>query len=57
MHRRRLIHMSPRTITTRAASLAALLQERDRMAGKCVGLILSGGNIDREVYLRALAGA
>lgn len=40
-----------------AASLAALLQERDRMAGKCVGLILSGGNIDREVYLRALAGA
>jgi threonine dehydratase len=40
-----------------AASLAALLQERDRMTGKCVGLILSGGNIDREVYLRALAGA
>jgi threonine dehydratase len=40
-----------------AASLAALLQERDRMAGKRVGLILSGGNIDRPVYLRALAGA
>lgn len=40
-----------------AASLAALLQERDRMIGKCVGLILSGGNIDREVYLRTLAGA
>lgn len=38
-----------------AASLAALLQERDRMKGKKVGLVLSGGNIDREVYLRALA--
>ena len=38
-----------------AAPLAALLQERDRMAGKRVGLILSGGNIDRPVYLRALA--
>ena len=39
-----------------AASLAALLQELERMAGKRVGLILSGGNIDRPLYLRALAG-
>jgi threonine dehydratase len=39
-----------------AAALAALLQERERMAGKRVGLILSGGNIDRPLYLRALAG-
>lgn len=38
-----------------AASLAALMQERDRQAGKRVGLILSGGNIDRPLYLRALA--
>ena len=38
-----------------AAALAALMQERDRMAGKRVGLILSGGNIDRPVYLRTLA--
>jgi len=38
-----------------AASLAALMQERDRLAGKRVGLILSGGNIDRPVYLRLLA--
>jgi threonine dehydratase len=38
-----------------AAPLAALMQERDRMSGKRVGLILSGGNIDRPVYLRALA--
>ena len=40
-----------------AASLAALMQERDRMKGRRIGLILSGGNIDREVYLRTLAGA
>ena len=33
-----------------------LLQERERLAGKRVGLILSGGNIDRPLYLRTLAG-
>ena len=33
-----------------AAGLAALLQERDRMAGKRVAVIMSGGNIDRSVY-------
>jgi len=40
-----------------AAALAALLQERERMKGRRVGLILSGGNIDRPVYLRVLGGA
>jgi len=40
-----------------AASLAALLQERERMKGRTVGLILSGGNIDRPLYLRLLGGA
>ncbi len=40
-----------------AVALAALMQERDRMKGKRVGLILSGGNIDRALYLRALAAA
>jgi threonine dehydratase len=39
-----------------AAALAALLQERERLAGQRVGLVLSGGNIDRPVYLRTLAG-
>ena len=39
-----------------AAALAALLQERERLAGKRIGLILSGGNIDRALYLRVLAG-
>ena len=39
-----------------AAPLAALLQERERMAGKNVALILSGGNIERERLLQVLAG-
>jgi len=38
-----------------AAPLAALLKERDRMRGKRVGLVLSGGNIDRGLYMQALA--
>ena len=33
-----------------AAPLAALLQERERMAGKRVGLVISGGNIDLELF-------
>ncbi|MEK1943127.1 MAG: threonine dehydratase [Pseudomonas sp.] len=33
-----------------AAALAALIQERGAMAGKNVGVILSGGNIDRAMY-------
>ena len=39
-----------------AAPLAALMQERERMQGKRVGLILSGGNIDRDVFAEVLAG-
>ena len=39
-----------------AAPLAALLQERPRMAGQRVALILSGGNVDRDVFARVLAG-
>lgn len=37
-----------------AGPLAALLRERDRMAGKRVALILSGGNIDRGLYIGIL---
>lgn len=37
-----------------AAALAALLQERDRMQGKRVAVVLTGGNIDRDVYARVL---
>lgn len=38
-----------------AAPLAALLKERERMAGCKVGLVLSGGNVDREVFARVLS--
>ncbi len=37
-----------------AAPLAAALKERDRWRGKRVGLIASGGNVDRPVYQRIL---
>ncbi|POA17269.1 hypothetical protein C1886_22775 [Pseudomonas sp. FW300-N1A1] len=37
-----------------AAALAALMQEREAMEGKRVGIILSGGNIDRPVYARVI---
>ncbi|KKX58742.1 threonine dehydratase [Pseudomonas putida] len=37
-----------------AAALAALIQEREMMRGKRVGVILSGGNIDRSVYARVI---
>ncbi len=40
-----------------AAPLAALLQERERMAGKRVGLVLSGGNVDTAVFRDVLAAA
>jgi threonine dehydratase len=37
-----------------AAALAALLQERDRIEGRRVAVILSGGNVDTEVFAQAL---
>ncbi len=39
-----------------AAAFAALMQERGTMAGKRVGVVLSGGNVDREVFAKVLAG-
>lgn len=39
-----------------AASLAALLDEREQMRGKRVAVVLSGGNIDRASYARILLG-
>lgn len=38
-----------------AAPLAALMKEKDRMKGRKVGLILSGGNVDRDLYGRVLS--
>ena len=37
------------------AGLAAVLQEKDRQAGRRVGVVLTGGNIDRAVFARILA--
>jgi len=39
-----------------AASLAALLSERNRMRGKTVAVILTGGNIDTEDFAAVLQG-
>ena len=38
-----------------AAALAAILQERERMTGRRVGIVLSGGNVDRDVFARTLS--
>ena len=39
-----------------AAALAAALDEKDTLQGKRIGIVLSGGNVDRETFLAALAG-
>ena len=38
-----------------AAPLAALMRERGAMQGKRLGLVFSGGNIDRELFSRIIA--
>jgi threonine dehydratase len=40
-----------------AAALAALLQEREAMQGRTVAVIVSGGNVDSDVYSRVLTPA
>lgn len=39
-----------------AAALAALLQERDAMHGKVVGVMLTGGNVDADMFASVLRG-
>ncbi|MFA6264832.1 MAG: threonine dehydratase [Pseudolabrys sp.] len=39
-----------------AAALAALLSEKEKMRGRNVGIILSGGNVDLPLYARLLTG-
>ncbi len=39
-----------------AAALAALMQERDHMQGKNVGVILTGGNIDADMFQTVMRG-
>ena len=38
-----------------AASLAAVLQERERLAGQRVAAVLTGGNVDTDVYSQVLS--
>ena len=40
-----------------AASLAAALKEKSMLAGKRVGIILTGANVDREAFIAALDGS
>ena len=40
-----------------AAALAAALRQRGRLAGRSVGLALTGANVDSAVFARVLAGA
>jgi threonine dehydratase len=39
-----------------AAGVAAIAKERSRLAGRKVAAVVSGGNIDRELFAAALAG-
>ncbi|MFD0980714.1 threonine dehydratase [Tropicimonas aquimaris] len=39
-----------------AAALAALMQEREAMAGRKVGIVLSGGNVDMPLFRQILGG-
>ena len=38
-----------------AASVAAALQEKDQNAGKKIAAILTGGNVDRHIFVQALS--
>jgi threonine dehydratase len=40
-----------------AAAFAGALKEKKRHAGKRIGIVLTGGNVDREVYAEILAAA
>jgi threonine dehydratase len=39
-----------------AAPLSGALQEKHRHGGKRIGIVLTGGNVDKEVYAQVLAG-
>jgi threonine dehydratase len=40
-----------------ASALAAALKEKEHLAGKRIGIVLTGGNVDRETYAKILASA
>ncbi len=37
-----------------AIALAALLQDKDRFAGKTVAIIATGGNVDRQMFAETI---
>ncbi len=39
-----------------AAALAAAMQEKPRLSGRRIALVLSGGNVDREPFAKVLSG-
>jgi threonine dehydratase len=39
-----------------AAALAAALKEKDAVQGKRIGMVLTGGNVDADLFARVLAG-
>jgi threonine dehydratase len=39
-----------------AASLAAAIQEKNRNTGKTVGVILTGANVDADMFVKVLDG-
>jgi threonine dehydratase len=39
-----------------AAAVAALLKNKDAWSGKRVGVVLTGANVDREVFARVISG-
>ena len=54
----RLLYMATHNVAegAGAASLAAAMQQRERWRGRCVGVTLCGGNVDRHLLARVLAG-
>ena len=54
----RLLYRSCHTLVegAGAAAMAALMQERQRMQGKRIGVIVSGGNIDMPKFAAVLSG-
>jgi threonine dehydratase len=39
-----------------AAAVAAALLQRERWSGRCIGVPLTGGNVDTPLFARVLAG-
>ena len=56
-HAMRLLYSATHNVAegAGAAGLAAALQERSRLAGRRAAVILSGANVDRDVFARLLA--